>query len=345
MPAVEEIYLQRCLDLAIQGAGNVAPNPMVGCVIVHENRIIGEGFHKQFGEYHAEVNAINSVKEEDQKYLPESVLYVNLEPCSHHGKTPPCADLIIETKIPRIVIGCSDPNPLVAGRGIGKLKNNGCDVQTGVLHEESRMVNRIFFTFFEKKRPYIILKWAQSSDGFIAPENRQRINISNPFSRILTHKWRSEEAAIMVGTGTALQDDPMLNARLWNNRNPIRLVIDRTLRLPSSLHLFDHSIPTFVFTGIQKPDEHNLSFIDFDFGKNLLQQILEWLYNRQITSLIVEGGTALFKTFIDNNLWDEGRIFIASEFMGTGLSAPKLKPAFYGEESIGDDRLLILYNG
>jgi len=268
--------MRRCLELAQNGAGFVAPNPMVGCVIVHERKIIGEGFHKKFGESHAEVNAISSVK--DSSLLPYSTLFVNLEPCSHYGKTPPCSDLIIEKKIPEVVIGCLDSNPLVSGNGVMKLQKAGVTVQTGMLEKESRDLNKRFFTFHEKKRPYVILKWAQSSDAFIAPQNGERANISNEYSRTLVHRWRSEEAAIMIGTDTAMKDNPKLNARLWNNNNPLRIVIDRDLKLPPNLHLFDHSIPTLVITEKSKPHEDNLNFFQTDFSKDLLKNLLHHLY-------------------------------------------------------------------
>ena len=233
---VEEKFMQRCIDLARLGAGNVAPNPMVGCVIVLGGKMIGEGFHQKYGEAHAEVNAIHSVK--DENLLEHSTLYVSLEPCSHFGKTPPCTDLIIEKKIPEIIIGCIDPNPLVGGDGIRKLHKANRQVQVGVLEAACRELNKRFFTFIEKKRPYVVLKWAQTADHFMAPLNKQRLQISNEYSQTLVHRWRSEEQAILIGTETALHDNPKLDARKWNGRNPLRIVLDRTLRLPETLEIF-----------------------------------------------------------------------------------------------------------
>ncbi|MFI5134985.1 MAG: bifunctional diaminohydroxyphosphoribosylaminopyrimidine deaminase/5-amino-6-(5-phosphoribosylamino)uracil reductase RibD [Chitinophagales bacterium] len=334
-----EVFMRRCLELAHQAAGFVAPNPLVGCVIVHEGEIIGEGFHQKFGEYHAEVNAINSVA--DVSLLPHSILYVNLEPCSHFGKTPPCSDLIIAKKIPEIIIGCIDSNPLVAGKGIEKLKAANCKVSFGILERESKEINKRFFTFHEKKRPYIILKWAQSSDGFIAPSNGERVNISNDYSKTLTHRWRSEEAAIMIGTNTAAKDNPKLDARLWNNNNPLRVVLDRNLKLSSSLHLFDHSVPTIVMTEKSKQPEDNLDFFQIDFSKDLLRNLLRHLYEKQIQSVLIEGGAKLLQSFIDEKLWDEARIFIAPHFLSSGTPAPKISGQQVSEEKIFEDRLLV----
>lgn len=314
--------MKRCLELAQQASGFVAPNPMVGCVIVHDGKIIGEGFHEKFGEAHAEVNAIRSVS--DQQLLQRSILYVNLEPCSHFGKTPPCTDLIIEKKIPEAIIGCLDPNPLVAGTGAKKLQDSHIKIQSGILETESRKLNRRFFTFHQQTRPYIILKWAQTRDGFIAPGDKSRVSISNEFSKTITHRWRSEEAAIMVGTNTALHDDPQLNARLWNNHNPIRIVLDRELQLPQELSVFDHATSTIVFSETERTSENNLEFIQIDFKNDLLKNILRVLREKQIQSVLVEGGALLLQSFIDEELWDEARIFIAPSFLIDGLPSPKI---------------------
>jgi diaminohydroxyphosphoribosylaminopyrimidine deaminase/5-amino-6-(5-phosphoribosylamino)uracil reductase len=337
-----ETFMQRCIDLGGQGAGKVAPNPMVGCVIVHDNGIIGEGFHKQFGGAHAEVNAISSIQPWDLPFLKEATLYVNLEPCSHHGKTPPCADLIIEKHIRNVVIGTLDPNPLVAGEGIRKLRNSGCNVEVKVLESDCKKFNRRFFTWIENHRPYIILKWAQTTDGFIAPLAGKKISISNEYSRMLMHKWRSQEAGIMVGTNTALNDDPILDARMWNGNNPHRIVLDRTLRLHPSLHLFDHSVPTIVFSERHKSNEINLQFIQIDFNQSIIEQLLHHLYELQIQSLLVEGGTQLLKSFIDAGCWDEARIFITPNFFQEGVAAPRLNGTIISKTNIGTDQLITL---
>ncbi|MEO5673376.1 MAG: bifunctional diaminohydroxyphosphoribosylaminopyrimidine deaminase/5-amino-6-(5-phosphoribosylamino)uracil reductase RibD [Chitinophagales bacterium] len=338
----DDIFMLRCIELAGNGAGNVAPNPMVGCVIVCEGKIIGEGFHEKFGKAHAEVNAISSVS--DQSQLRHSSLYVNLEPCSHFGKTPPCADLIIEKKIPEVIIGCADPDPLVAGKGIHRLQSAACKVRTEILNHECIMLNKRFITFHEKKRPYILLKWAQTRDGFIAPENKMRANISNEFSRTLMHRWRSEKQAIFVGTNTALSDDPQLSARLWNKNNPVRIVLDRQSILPPGLHLFDHTIPTLVFTEKKKNREENLEFIQISFDDALLINILTILFEKQIQSVMVEGGAQLLQSFISRGLWDEARIFIAPAFFSSGVSAPKISGIKTFEQNIHDDQLVILEN-
>ncbi|HMH23501.1 MAG TPA: bifunctional diaminohydroxyphosphoribosylaminopyrimidine deaminase/5-amino-6-(5-phosphoribosylamino)uracil reductase RibD [Puia sp.] len=249
---IAETYMHRCLELARLGAGHVAPNPMVGAVLVHKDRIIGEGWHRQYGQAHAEVNCIHSVKEEDLPLIQQSTLYVSLEPCAHFGKTPPCADLIIVKKIPRVVIGCRDPFEEVNGKGIEKLRAAGVEVELGVLEKECIHLNRRFFTFNTLHRPYILLKWAQSSDGKLAPEDRSRVFISNEYTNRLVHRWRTEEASILVGTNTALYDDPALTARLWKGPDPIRLVLDKDLRLPQSLRLFDRKVRTIIFNTVEQ---------------------------------------------------------------------------------------------
>ena len=318
--------MHRCLELAQLGAGYVAPNPMVGAVLVHEGRIIGEGWHKEYGKAHAEVNCINAVKESDRQFISQSILYVSLEPCAHHGKTPPCTDLIIRHKIPKVVIGCRDPFKEVDGKGIEKLKAAGIEVETAVLEEECRELNKRFFTFHKKQRSFIILKWAQTADGFIAGDDSKRILISNEFSNRLVHKWRSEEAAIMVGTNTALHDDPALTTRLWPGPSPVRLVIDMNLRLPGSLKVFDGSERTIVFNTIKEDEKPNLPFIKLDKEKQFVPQLMDVLYRLPLQSVLVEGGAALLQTFIESGVWDEARVIVNGELsIGNGLPAPVLK--------------------
>ncbi|OIP00493.1 MAG: riboflavin biosynthesis protein RibD [Bacteroidetes bacterium CG2_30_33_31] len=339
-------YMQRCLELAKKGIQNVAPNPMVGCVIVHKGRIIGEGFHKKFGEAHAEVNAINSVK--NTELLKESTLFVNLEPCSHHGKTPPCSDLIIENKIPKVVIGCQDIFEKVAGKGVEKLQNAGIDVKIGILDEESLNLNRRFFTFHQHKRPYIILKWAETIDGYIDIDRNDKETgiswITHPYLRIPVHKWRSEESGIIVGTKTALNDNPQLNTRLWKGQNPIRFLIDKQLKLPRSLYLFDGEIPTYIFTSESGIDKPNLTFIKIDFTKNIIPQMLEKMYDLGTLSLIVEGGRTIIQSFIEDDIWDEARVFVGNKTFGKGSKAPIIKKKMDSYHQFGEDRILYFRN-
>jgi diaminohydroxyphosphoribosylaminopyrimidine deaminase/5-amino-6-(5-phosphoribosylamino)uracil reductase len=317
----------RALELAELGKGNVAPNPMVGCVIVNNGKIIGEGYHKEYGKAHAEVNAINSVK--NRELLPESTLYVVLEPCSHFGKTPPCSDLIVKEKIPNVVIGTSDPFDKVAGSGIEKLKKAGCNVEVGVLEEECKDLNRRFFTFHQKKRPFIILKWAQTEDGFIDVDRSiqdygQPTWITNELSRIAVHKIRSEESAILAGTNTILKDNPSLTVRVWSGRQPLRLVVDRCLRLPAEVELFNQKCPTVVFTSKVAESKPNLEYQKIIFDGSEIEQILDILYRRNILSLIVEGGRELLLSFIKNSLWDESYIFVGRRLFQKGVQAPKI---------------------
>lgn len=340
---VSETYMNRCLELARQGLGHVAPNPMVGCVIVNDEKIIGEGFHEQFGQAHAEVNAINSVK--NRELLKTATLYVNLEPCSHFGKTPPCADLIIEMGIPKVIIGCIDTHSEVSGKGIEKLKQAGIEVIVGVLEKESNFLNKRFFTFHEKNRPYIILKWAQTADGFIdAKRNEENtskpIQISNSDSKKLLHLWRSQEQAIIIGTNTALLDNPQLTVREVKGRNPLRITIDKWLRIPKQFNLFDKSTPTLIFTSVQEPSQNNLEFVQIDFEKPIIPQVLDELFKRNIQSIIVEGGELLLNSFIDSNLWDSARVFISDKKFGKGINAPVLKQSPVVKENISGDKLL-----
>lgn len=338
-----ETYMKHCLDMAVKGLGQVAPNPMVGCVIVCDGEIIGEGYHEQYGQAHAEVNAINSVK--DKALLKKSTLYVNLEPCSHFGKTPPCADLIIEHKIPYVVIGSIDTNSLVSGKGIEKLAKAGIDVKVGVLEDDCKKLNKRFYTYHEKNRPYVILKWAQTADGFIdAKRNEENtskpIQISNSDSKKLLHLWRSQEQAIIIGTNTALLDNPQLTVREVKGKNPLRITIDKWLRIPKQFNLFDKTTPTLIFTSVNEPSQTNLEFIKIDFEKPIIPQVLEELHKRNIQSLLVEGGELLLKSFIDEGYWDSARVFISDKELGKGVAAPVMNQKPVIKENISGDKLL-----
>ena len=327
--------------------GNVSPNPMVGAVIVHNDKIIGEGYHRQYGEAHAEVNAINSVR--DSALLSESTIYVNLEPCSHFGKTPPCADLIAEKKIPNVVIGSIDSSSKVCGRGIAKLKNAGCNLTVGVLENECRNLNRRFFTFQEKKRPYVIIKFAQSVDGFIDIfrqdfEKEKPARISNDLSQSLVHKWRSEESSIVAGTETIFKDNPRLNIRNWTGKNPERIVLDKKNRLNKSLNVFDQTQATIVFSEKEINSKNNLHFIKIDSDFYNLQSILTELYHRKIQSIIVEGGTKLIDSFVEQNLWDEARVFIGNKSLFNGVEAPKISGNIISSDLLGDTKLVVFEN-
>ncbi|NCC10079.1 MAG: bifunctional diaminohydroxyphosphoribosylaminopyrimidine deaminase/5-amino-6-(5-phosphoribosylamino)uracil reductase RibD [Bacteroidia bacterium] len=319
----DEKYMRRCIQLALNGQKRVAPNPMVGAVVVYQDRIIGEGYHQCFGEAHAEVNAIGSVK--DQTLLEKATIYVSLEPCSHYGKTPPCVDLILEKRIPRIVIGCQDPFPEVAGRGIRKLIEAGREVVVGVLEKECQYLIREFITFNTLKRPYISLKWAESQDRFIDVNRTdgKPVILSNSQTSMLTHKRRAEATAIMVGTRTALLDNPTLNVRHWAGQNPIRVVIDHSLTLPQSLHLFDGSIPTLVFTTREHPNRQNVTYYKINKEEGL-KQIMTQLYELKIQSLLVEGGSVLHQSFLDADLWDEAFVEICPIKLHDGVKAPSI---------------------
>jgi diaminohydroxyphosphoribosylaminopyrimidine deaminase/5-amino-6-(5-phosphoribosylamino)uracil reductase len=301
------LFMRRSLELATIGRGLVSPNPMVGCVIVYQDRILGEGWHKKYGDWHAEVHAVNVV--EDKSLLKESTAYVTLEPCSHFGKTPPCADLLIKHQLKKVVICNMDSNPLVGGNGIKKLQEAGIEVHTGLLEAEGRELNIRFFTFMEKKRPYIILKWAETADGFVAREDYSSKWISHTLSRTVVHQWRSQEDAIMVGTQTALYDNPQLNVRDWSGNNPVRILIDKSLRLPLSLHLFDKKVLTLCYNTIKENKEENLEFIKLNDTPSFLEDIIHNLYARKLQSVIIEGGSKLLNSFIESGLWDEARIF------------------------------------
>lgn len=337
--------MQRAILLAKKNLGSVAPNPMVGAVIVYQNKIIGEGFHQQYGEPHAEVNAFASVQPNDQALLPYSTMYVTLEPCAHFGKTPPCANLVVKNQIKRVFIGTLDPNPKVAGRGVKILEEAGVEVQIGLEEEKCKHLMRRFLTFHQKQRPYIILKWAETSNGYFAPASSEQKWISNGIAKKLSHRWRTEEAAILVGTNTAYIDNPQLTNRFWAGTNPLRLVIDQHLRLNQNLHLFDQSHPTIVYTSQKKEAKKNLSYQVLKFSNTIPLQILQHLYHSKINSLIVEGGKTLLQSFIELGLWDEARVFIGQNPWAEGIKAPKLPfTSNSSTESIGDNLLNIHFS-
>jgi diaminohydroxyphosphoribosylaminopyrimidine deaminase / 5-amino-6-(5-phosphoribosylamino)uracil reductase len=336
----DELFMLRALELA-KLAGSVSPNPKVGCVIVYENKIIGEGWHKFFGGAHAEVNAIESVV--DKTVLNESKLYVTLEPCSHTGKTPPCADLLIKHKIAKVLIAVEDPNPLVAGKGIRKLKQAGIQVEVGLLSRETELINTQFFTYFKFRRPYIILKWAQTADGFIAPVNRERKSISNKISTQLVHKWRAEVDAILVGSDTVLHDDPQLNVRQWVGRNPTRVVLDRNLKLSRDLNVFKQGQKTICYNLLSDSAEDDLIFIKLP-EVNFLAAMLQNLIERGIQSLLVEGGATIHALFITANYWDEARIIHAPIKFNEGVSAPEISGSITAMRKLNEDFLEVLKN-
>lgn len=334
MELKEEFYIRRTLQLAQLGTREIKTNPKVGCVIVKNGKIIGEGWHQKYGEAHAEVNAVNSV--ENQSEIEGSTVYVNLEPCSHHGKTPPCADMLVRLKPAKVVICNVDSNPLVGGKGIEKLQKVGIEVETGILDEDGREVNKRFFTFIEKKRPYIILKWAQTADGFIARENFDSKWISNPLSRKWVHRWRSEEDAIMVGTNTAQHDNPQLTVRDWFGENLTRVVIDKNLRLSSDLKIFDNQAPTLCYNLKKNEQKGSLEFIKIQ-EENFLQHLFQDLYQRKVQSILVEGGTQLLQSLISQNLWDEARVFQSQTTFQKGITAPKITGNLVEQRMVGDN--------
>lgn len=331
---IHEKYIKRCIQIAKNGLGTTAPNPSVGCVIVCDNLIIGEGFTSPFGGNHAEVNAIASVA--DKSLLHKATLYVTLEPCSHFGKTPPCTNLIIESKIPKVVIGAIDTHAKVAGKGIAALQESGCETIVSVCEEECKAHHKRFFTFHNKKRPYIILKWAESTDGFIAPStklNQEPVWISNELSQQLVHKWRSEEQAILAGTRTVLEDNPNLTVRSWTGRNPVRIVLDRTNKLAKTLNIFNKDAITI-----------RISKNEVNFNDNLAFNICSYLYDQNIQSIIIEGGTKTLQTFINESLWDEARVFIGSSNLINGTKGPVFSYQPISEASILNDTLKIYFN-
>lgn len=340
MLTIHETYMRRCLDLALNGSGRVAPNPMVGAVLVYNEEIIGEGFHEMYGGPHAEVNCINSVPESRRHNISDATLYVSLEPCAHFGKTPPCADLIIKHQIKKVFIGCRDPFPEVNGKGIEKLQAAGVDVSSGILENECRQLNKRFFTFHTQHRPYIILKWAETADKKIGNAGNNRLIITNDITNRTVHKWRSEEVAIMAGTNTVMLDDPHLTNRLWTGNHPTRVVVDMDLRLPSSLNVFDGSVPTIVFNALKHEENKNLLFYQVTRDVSLVEQVLNGLYHLKILSVMVEGGARLIQSFFDEGAWDEVRILTNTKLIygNGGIQSPFIEKAkLYNEFFIEND--------
>jgi len=342
----DQFYMQRCLYLAEKGLGNTYPNPLVGAVLVYKNRIIGEAWHKKAGEAHAEINAINSVQ--DKSLLSKSTLYVNLEPCSHHGKTPPCILSIKKHKIPKVVIGSVDPNPKVAGRGIEALESWGCEVQTGILKKEADYLNRRFFIFHRKKRPYIILKWAQTQDKFIAPKQEHRrasevFWISNQYARQKTHLWRKEEEAILIGVQTLIDDNPRLTLRHWDGKNPTRLILDPNNRASKNSTIFKDNEVAYFFNSNKNDVSNELKkFILLKpFG---IEALLNFCYDNELQSIIVEGGKKTLDSFIDSNLWDEARVITAQKKLHQGIKAPRLDNEIVVSENIKSNQLDYYFN-
>jgi diaminohydroxyphosphoribosylaminopyrimidine deaminase / 5-amino-6-(5-phosphoribosylamino)uracil reductase len=345
----DELYMYRCIELARLASGHVAPNPMVGAVLVHQGRIIGEGYHEKFGGPHAEVNCLESITDNDRDLISSSTLYVSLEPCAHFGKTPPCADLIIKNKIPKVIIGCRDPFKAVDGKGIEKLKNAGIEVLFGILENECRNLNAAFFCYHTKHRPYVILKWAETADSKIAAGPGKRLLISHEFTNRIVHRWRSEVMCILVGRKTAAADNPALNTRLWPGNNPVRLVVDPDLSLQKDLKLFDKSVPTIVFNYhkntmenlVQDWKENGVHYYQLTRDVSLPLQVVNALYHFGIQSVLVEGGAKLLQSFIDKNLWDEARVITNQKLLiGEGLAAPVLaKNILHNEFMIQSDRV------
>lgn len=347
-----EFYMNRCIELAKNGLGTTYPNPLVGSVIVYDNKIIGEGWHRKSGEAHAEVNAIQSVK--DKSLLSKATIYVSLEPCSHFGKTPPCCDLIIAHKIPNVVIGTIDPFAKVAGNGIKRLIENNCNVTIGVLEKECDELNKRFFTFHQEKRPYIILKWAESLDGFIAPDKTLRetqqeklspVWITNSYSRQIVHKWRTEEQSILVGTKTILDDNPKLNARDFKGNNPIRIIIDKSNKISETFSVKDGKASTFFFTqNTILTKKENIIYVNIVFDTDFLLNLTNRLHKYEIQSILIEGGSKTLQSFIDLNLWDEARVFIGNTQLNSGIKAPILSSIPKKTISIMDDTLKLFRN-
>jgi diaminohydroxyphosphoribosylaminopyrimidine deaminase/5-amino-6-(5-phosphoribosylamino)uracil reductase len=342
-----EKFMQRAFELAAFGQGNVAPNPMVGCVIVHNSRIIGEGWHRKFGEAHAEVNAIASVSE--GHLLPVSTMYVSLEPCNHHGKTPPCTELIINSGIRKVVIATKDPNPLVSGKGIDRLRNAGIEVVVGLLEEAAQRINRRFITFQTEKRPYVILKWAETADRFMdilrPSAELGSFQISGEESHRIVHRWRTEESAILVGAQTGITDNPRLSARLWPGKNPTRIVIDPDLKVPPDSNLLDNSVRTLIFNRLQTKTVFNTAFIQLDFTREIIPDVLAYLHQEHIQSVLVEGGQSTLNHFLRSGLWDEIRIIRSNNYLREGLKAPELPSIEFTHHQAGEDVILVGFKG
>jgi diaminohydroxyphosphoribosylaminopyrimidine deaminase/5-amino-6-(5-phosphoribosylamino)uracil reductase len=345
--SAEDKFMRRCLDLAARAEGMTYPNPIVGSVIVHDGVIIGEGYHLKAGMPHAEVNAVNSVS--DKSLLCRSTMYVSLEPCSHSGKTPPCTDLIISNKIPRVVVGTIDTSDKISGKGISCLKEAGCEVITGILEADCRKINRRFFTYHEKKRPYIILKWAQSADGFI--DIRRKIDtpagtnwITGKSERVLVHKWRASEQAILVGAGTIRKDNPQLNVRFWNGKDPVRIILSRSGNLDKYLSANGKDGTIIVFTSDPEMNTGEAERIVLKDGVPSSLQVIDYLYNEEIQSLFVEGGAEILAHFIENRLWDEARVFTGTVNFGEGVKSPSIKGKTASDISFEKSRLKVLLN-
>jgi diaminohydroxyphosphoribosylaminopyrimidine deaminase/5-amino-6-(5-phosphoribosylamino)uracil reductase len=342
----DKIYMRRCFELARKGLGMTKANPLVGAIIVHDDRIIGEGYHHEFGGPHAEVNAIRSVK--DPSLLPESTLYCSLEPCSHHGKTPPCSMLIQQKGFKRVVISNSDPFPSVNGKGIKHLEDAGIEMEVGCLEEEGKHLNRRFLHYINYRRPYVILKWAQTADGFIDLEREPGDQegprwISDEVSRTLVHKWRSEESAIMVGTSTILSDNPSLTVRRWSGENPVRITFDRNGRLSDSAQIFDGKTETILFTGVQRNYAGRIQLVHADPSYEMVD-VMEELFDRQIVSVFVEGGAKIHKSFLESGLWDEARVFTGKMLFTQGVKAPEINEEVDETVKIGETLLEIYRN-
>lgn len=342
MQKAQEKYMQRALQLAGYGLGTTAPNPMVGAVLVYKDKIIAEGYHRKYGEAHAEVNCIRNVRAEERHLIQKATLYVTLEPCSHYGKTPPCSDLIIKSGIPKIIIGTADPFPKVSGSGIKKLTEAGMEVITGVKEKACADLNKRFFTFHTRKRPYLILKWAQSPDGYISLAGKRPVRISNSYTDRVVHRWRSEEMAILIGSQTAISDNPRLNNRLWSGSSPKRLVIDRKNVLTDNLHLLSDQAPAFIFNLTKMERRGNKEWIRLSETSDFLDQIMDSLYERNIQSVLIEGGATLLQAFIDKGLWDEARIITGGKSLCRGTPAPRLTSSHqYDFFAIDNDRIEI----
>ncbi|MFN7117200.1 MAG: bifunctional diaminohydroxyphosphoribosylaminopyrimidine deaminase/5-amino-6-(5-phosphoribosylamino)uracil reductase RibD [Saprospiraceae bacterium] len=340
-----EYYMQRCFELARLGAGSVSPNPMVGAVLVYQDRIIGEGWHQRYGQAHAEVNAVNNVKTEDRAFISQSTLYVSLEPCNIYGKTPPCTNLILQNKIPRVIISCLDQTPEVAGKGVEILRANGVEVITGILEDKGKEISRFRNHFVTHERPYIILKFAQTRNGLFGKANEQ-VWISNEYSKRLVHKWRSEVDAILVGTNTAQVDNPALTNRLYFGKSPLRIVIDKHLKLPDNLHLFEPEHPTLVITSEVNPPPATsaVTYVSVPDDANFLSAFLKILHSRKIAILLVEGGAKLLEQLLQNNLWDEARVLIGDEILTEGIAAPLIFGELTARHQLDSDQIICYRN-
>jgi diaminohydroxyphosphoribosylaminopyrimidine deaminase/5-amino-6-(5-phosphoribosylamino)uracil reductase len=338
-----EFFMRRAIDLALLGRGRVSPNPMVGCVIEHHGKIIGEGWHKKAGTAHAEVNAFNSVV--DESVLPESNVYITLEPCSHFGKTPPCSDLIVSKNVNKVFVGCVDPNPIVARQGISKILKSDIQVVTGVLEKDCQNINARFNTYHLANRPFVVLKWAQSADFYIDPRKTEngegQVQVSNTESKVLTHKFRSEEDAILIGTRTASVDNPSLTNRMWAGKSPLRIVIDKNLKLDQGLNIFTDNHPTLIITTKKKENTKNITYLKLDFN-NLLDEFTDYLKSTDIQSLFIEGGAKTLQAFIDKNLWDEARIYTSNQKFIGGTLSPSIKWSSRQDYTLGKNSFSVL---